>query len=332
MAGGNGESVNDHSAVVVVATYRRPEHVRKCLEHIRAQTVRADRVVVVDASPDQLTRDVVDDFAEVEYRRNDLGVGTLAASRAIGVQGATEDIIAFIDDDAYAEPQWLAEILAAYEDPSVGAVGGRADNDRPGEENEGWDRIGRFLPDGTLTGNFGADPGRIVESDHMLGANMTVRAEALRSIGGIHDYYPGTCLREDSDLALRVKMAGYRVVFAPRAAVLHVAGEYAKGKRFDLRYRFYGARNHILLLTTVLGWRDRHLPRYIARVMRTAGREALSGVTDMASKPGVVAKVRGIAGGLARGGTDLVGTAVGIVAAIRPDDRAAAASKEWKSG
>ena len=320
----------ERTAVVVVATYRRPDHVRTCLEHIRRQTVEPKRIVVVDASPDELTRAVVDDFPGVEYRRNDLGVGLLATSRALGVQGATEDVIAFIDDDAYAEPQWLAEILAAYDDPAVGAVGGRADNDQPGEELEGWDRIGRLLPDGTLTGNFGADPGRVIETDHMLGANMTVRADALRSIGGIHDHYPGTCLREDSDLALRVKVAGWKVVFAPRAAVLHVAGEYAKGKRFDLRYRFYGARNHILLLTTVLGWGDPHLVRHLGRMLAGMAAEIGSGVGAIAHKPGLVAKARSIVGGFARAGADLVGTVAGLGASIRPHDRAADASREWR--
>ncbi|MBN8205320.1 glycosyltransferase family 2 protein [Microbacterium esteraromaticum] len=327
----DGDLVNERSAVVVVATYKRPDHVRTCLEHIRQQTRKPQRIVVVDASPDILTEAVVAEFPEVDYRRNDLGIGTLAASRAIGVQGATEDVIAFIDDDAYAEPQWLAEILRAFDAPGVGAVGGRADNNRPEEEREGWDRIGRFLPNGTLTGNFGADPGRIVETDHMLGANMSVSSNALRAIGGIHDYYPGTCLREDSDLALRVKLAGYRVVFAPRAVVLHVAGEYAKGKRFDLRYRFYAARNHVLLLTTVLGWRDPHLLRHIARVLRMAIREVWEGVTGTVAKPTVRAKVRRLGGGMARAGADLVGTCVGLGASLKPNDRAYSASSEWKA-
>lgn len=329
--GEDGDLVDQGNVVVVVATYQRPDHVRKCLEHIRKQALQPKRVVVVDASRDRLTKAVVEEFPEVVYRRNDLGMGTLAASRAIGVQGATERIIAFIDDDAYADPQWLAEVVSAFEDPAVGAVGGRADNNRPGEESEGWDRIGRFLPNGTLTGNFGADPGRIIEADHMLGANMSVRSDALRAIGGIHDYYPGTCLREDSDLAMRVKLAGYRVVFTPRAVVVHVAGEYAKGKRFDLRYRFYGARNHILLLVTVLGWRDPHLRRYLAKAGRTAGREAASGITGMTTKAGFVRKIRGIVGGLARAGVDFAGTAVGLAASISPNDRAAAASREWRS-
>ncbi len=319
------------TALVVVATYRRPDHVRTCLEHIRAQTIPPTRIVVVDASPETDTRDVVAGFDAVEYRRNDLGAGTLASSRAIGVQDAAEDIIAFIDDDAYASPEWLEEIIAAYGDPAVGAVGGRADNGRPGEEHEGLDRIGRFLADGTLTGNFGADPGRIIETDHMLGANMSVRSNALHAIGGIHDYYPGTCLREDSDLSLRVKKAGYRIVFAPRALVRHVAGEYAKGKRFDLRYRYYGARNHVVLLTTALGWRDPHLARHLVKVCRGMLGESVSGFTGWSQKKnGIVAKIRGVAGGVVRACVDAAGTAAGLAVSIRPDDRAAEFSRAWR--
>lgn len=324
------EESTPRTALVVIATYRRPEHVRTCLEHLRAQTASPGRIVVVDASPDTLTRDVVADFEEAEYRRNDLGAGTLAASRAIGVQDAVEDVVAFIDDDAYAEPQWLSELLRPYDDPEVGAVGGRASNGRPGEESVGIDRIGRFLRDGSLTGNFGADPGRVIEADHMLGANMSVRTDALRVIGGIHDYYPGTCLREDADLSLRVRKAGYRVMFAPRAAVLHVAGEYAKGKRFDLRYRFYGGRNHVLLLTTVLGWSDSHVARHLARVVRRALSEAGSGFRGWRRRAGVADSLRGVAGGITRGAVDLWGTAVGLASAIRPVDRAAAVSAQWR--
>lgn len=312
------------NAVVVVATYRRPDHVRTCLEHVMRQTVAPQRIVVVDASPDDATRDVVAEFEGVEYRRNDLGLGTLAASRAIGTADATEDVVAFIDDDAYAEPEWLERLLAAYELPNVGAVGGRARMNREGEEQDGVDRIGRFLRNGRLVGNFAADPGRTIETDHMLGANMSVRTDVLRSFGGIHDYYPGTCLREDSDLAFRVKLAGRRIVYAPDAVVLHVAGEYSKGTRFDLRYRYYGARNHILLLTTTLGWTDPHLVRYLGSVLGSAAKASVAGFRDWSGKSGIGARLRGVAGGVVRAGADIAGTVSGLAAATRPHDRAAA--------
>ena len=63
--------------------------------------------------------------------------------------------------------------------------------------------------------------------DHLLGANMSIRSQVLLDLGGIRDYYPGTCLREESDMFLRVRAAGHRIVYTPRAVVTHVAAPYA---------------------------------------------------------------------------------------------------------
>ena len=144
---------------VVIATYRRPEYVRTCLEHLEPQTVSPARIIVVDASPDTRTREVVAGFPRVEYRRNERGIGSTATSRAIGISDIEEDIVAFVDDDAYAEPDWLEKLLRPYEQEHVSAVGGRARNGQPDEEREGVGQIGRLLPDGRLTGYFAADPG-----------------------------------------------------------------------------------------------------------------------------------------------------------------------------
>src|SRR6478609_10401785 len=108
------------SVDVVVATFNRPDNVRICLEHLAKQTLVPDEIVVVDSSPHRLTAGVVADFPGVRYVRNDAGPGTLATSRAIGAAETHSDIVAFIDDDAYAEPDWLENIVARYSEPTVG--------------------------------------------------------------------------------------------------------------------------------------------------------------------------------------------------------------------
>ena len=173
------------STVVVIATYRRPDYMEECLSHLKRQTIAPARIVVVDASPDDLTRHVASRHPGVEYRRNPRGVGHTATSRAIGLDGAGEEIVAFIDDDAYAEPDWLERLLEPYADPDVAAVGGRARNGQPDEEQLGVGQIGLLLPDGRLTGYFAAAPDRAVEVDHMLGANMSVRSSVVHELGGI---------------------------------------------------------------------------------------------------------------------------------------------------
>ena len=307
------------TAAVVLATYNRPDHVRTCLEHLSRQTRQPDEVVVVDSSPHTRTAEVVADFPGVRYLRNEAGSGTLPTSRAIGVAETTSDIIAFIDDDAYAEPAWLEELVARFDDPTVGGVGGRARNGQPGEDTEGLGEIGRLLPNGHLTGFFAADPGHDLEVDHFIGANFSVRREALDRIGGIHEYYPGTCLREEADTALRLRRAGYRIVFTPAAAVDHVAGPYAKGRRFDLRYQYYAHRNHIVLLTTALGVRDPHLRSYVATTGREMARSVLGGVRAVSdpTRESGEAKLRGVVGGVARAAVSGAGLVAGSVAAAR---------------
>ncbi|HTW94788.1 MAG TPA: glycosyltransferase family 2 protein, partial [Tepidisphaeraceae bacterium] len=122
------------SLTVIVVTLNRPDCVRRCLECLESQAPPADQIIVVDASSDDRTRAVVAEFDGVVYLRNDKGFGRMTASRNIGLQRATGDIVAFIDDDAFVHPGWLAELLEPYGDSKVGAVGGRALNNQPDEE------------------------------------------------------------------------------------------------------------------------------------------------------------------------------------------------------
>lgn len=261
---------------VVVVTYGRPDHVRTCLTHLAALNTAPLEIVVVDATPDNRTiRIVAEEFPHVLLLRNELGRGTTAESRQIGFAATSGEIIAFVDDDAFAEPDWLDELVVPYADPSIVGVGGRALNDIEGEETRGLGEIGRLLPDGRLTGNFAADTGEVIEIDHLLGANMSFRRSAVEAIGGIHGNYPGTCLCEESDISLRLKKAGGTLVYAPKALVHHIGAPYGiGGKRFDRRYLYYARRNHVTMLVRVFGWRD-PIVRYYVRASVVEQRQYL---------------------------------------------------------
>lgn len=302
------------TASVVIPTYNRVEYIDTCLEHVRRQTVAPVDVIVVDASPDDGTQDIVGRHPWVTYVRSPHGRGTTATSRAIGLECSSGDVVVYLDDDAYPAPTWLAELLKRYGPPDVAGVGGRTDNGRPEEELEGLEEIGKILPNGQLTGNFAARSSGDVEVDHLLGANMSMRRDVIQKLGGIRDFYPGTCLREESDIALRARSAGYRLIYTPDALVRHVGGTYARGRRFDLRYEYFGARNHAVLLRTALGPSD---PR-----ARAATRQALSQVgrnlsyarrSILGQEGGGDSRIRGFANGASRALVHAVGSAVGVV-------------------
>jgi GT2 family glycosyltransferase len=248
-----GSNIRPRVSVVIVS-WRRPDYVRSCLEHLALLNSGVDEVFVIDASDDAQTRVVVAAFPWAQHVRFLRGAGHMTTSRNVGLLQATGDIVAFIDDDANVRTGWLRGLLDAFSDPVVGAVSGRTCNGLPGEESEGVEAIGQVLPNGELTGNFAADPGSLIEVSHGIGANMSFRREVLARLGGFRDDFRGTGgVREDTDIFLRVRALGYRVVFSPNAVVDHVAAAHVKGRRFDFRYMFWARHNHALLLARNFG-------------------------------------------------------------------------------
>ena len=66
--------------------------------------------------------------------------------------------------------------------------------------------------------------------------------------------------------------AGYRLVYTPDAVVEHVAGPYAKGQRFDLRYAYWGQKNHLILLIRNFGLTSAIVRAYLAPPRCVGGR------------------------------------------------------------
>lgn len=234
---------------LIIVTLGRPRAVERCLKQLHEQTEPIHQIIVVDGDDNEEARPIAARYPGVLYVRNPNGFGRMTGSRNVGLLHATGDIIVYIDDDAYAHPEYAREIVAPYSDPKVGAVGGRALNGIPGEETQGVDRVGRFSSNGAVEGYFGADTGKMIEVDHLIGCNMSFRASILGELGGFHEFYPGFCSTyEEADLCMRIKKLGYRIVFNPKAVVDHEGAPRKVGKRFDAPYAFRVTRNHSTLL------------------------------------------------------------------------------------
>ncbi|HVX83186.1 MAG TPA: glycosyltransferase [Phycisphaerae bacterium] len=243
------------SLTVIIITLNRPDCVRRCLDDLAAQNPPPDQVIVVDGSPDSRTRDLCNQRSEILYLRNDAGPGHMTRSRNIGLLEATGEIVAFVDDDAFVHENWRSEILAPYADPAVGAVGGRViQGSSPPQPWVEIPKIGKLLPNGELYAGFDTDSRRILDVDHMMGCNMSFRAAVLAQLGGFRDDFPGISgICEDSDMCLRVRCAGHKILFTPTAIVTHIGAPQVKGRRFDARYNFYAGHNNALLLIRNFG-------------------------------------------------------------------------------
>ncbi len=208
------------------------------------------------------------------------------------------DIIAFIDDDVVVRPGWAQALAEVFADSAVAAVGGRTCNGIAGEEEYPLP-IGMLRLDGRLTEGFAADVADPVRIDHGIGANMSFRREVLAELGGFRDDYPGTALREDTDMFLRVRALGGVALFAPHVVVDHLPAPHVRGARFDTRYKLYSRRNHLVLLARDQGLRSPMLRRWVATEFRR------------------VREATGIAGRSRRVVVTTLGTGWGLVAALR---------------
>lgn len=235
------------SIVIAAYTEERWTLIRDAVESSRVQTVPIETIVVcIDNNQSLLTRaqmewDAADgttvmvipnrhdshlagrsmhEKAHGESRRFGAGSARNTAVDAVG-----SDIIAFMDDDAWAEPDWIEQLLAVYRDPAVKAVGGAPVPDfettRPTWFPKSFDWIFGCAYEGLPTVNA---PQR-----RLIGANMSVRREALVAIGGFFgsDFDDlNVCMR------LTTKYGPEAVYYAPGAIVHH----YVPAHRISWRY------------------------------------------------------------------------------------------------
>lgn len=249
---------------VIIVTLNRPDCVQRCLDCLRAQDPLPHQIIVVDASANDHTRLICEQYAGLIYLRNERGFGHMTQSRNIGLQEATGDVLAFIDDDAFAHEGWLANIAQPYEDRAVGAVGGRViQGTRAPEPWVEISKIGKLMPDGELYAGFDTDSGRILEVDHMMGCNMSFRRSVVAQLGGFRDDFPGTEVCEESDMSLRVRRLGSKILYNPTAVVTHVGAPQFKGRRFDARYNYYAGHNNAVLLIRNYGVVSLLLVRFV---------------------------------------------------------------------
>ena len=283
---------------VCIVTFERPVFLQRCLHSLAEGLGEDAEVVVVDASAAD-RRDIADEVGRpVLYVHAPHLAGWMTRSRNEALRHVRGEIVSFLDDDVVLRPGWEHALLAAFEDPTVMAVSGRTCNGVPGEERYDMP-IGRLLADGTLTEGFASLPDGPVDVDHGIGANMSFRRSTLAELGGFRDDYPGTALREDTDIFLRIRAIGGRAVFAPDAAVDHLPAPHVRGARFDTRYKLYGRRNHMVLLARDGGIRSRVLRRWV-------------GVQF-----GAVVRASGLGGRLRRLGVTVLGLAWGAAALPR---------------
>jgi glycosyltransferase involved in cell wall biosynthesis len=209
------------SVSIIINTLNRGLFLHQTLDSFRWLKYSGDfEVVVVNGPSTDNSEEVIASWLP-HIRAARCDAANLSLSRNIGICMAQGDIIAFIDDDAIPEPEWLAQLAEAYRDPMVGAVGGLVYN------HTGYDFQYKYC----IVDRFGnADlslPGPMPHLSfpkserfpHLLGCNSSFRRSALLEIGGFDEEYE--YFLDETDVCLRIIDAGYIITQLPNAFVHH---------------------------------------------------------------------------------------------------------------
>lgn len=235
------------SVAIPAYTMKRWELLRRAVESARSQTAPVASVVVCIDNNDELFGRAQAEWEDgagvpvtVIANRQSEHLENVAAhqaahgtTRRFGAGSArntaaasiTADVIAFMDDDAEAAPDWIEQLLLAYTDRSVVAVGGaplpRYETARPAWFPTNFDWVFGCAYEGL--------PSEVAPLRHLIGANMSVRRSALEDVGG----FIGSDF-DDLNLCMRLaaRFGEQSVYYTPHAVVRH----YVPRERVTWRY------------------------------------------------------------------------------------------------
>jgi len=207
-------------ASVVICTYNRAAGLDATLQSLRHQRYRDFEVVVVNGPSTDATESVLTTYADdVKVARCPLP--NLSMSRNIGIRAAAGDVVAFIDDDALPEFEWLATALAAFVDPEVGGVGGIV-FDHTGMNLQyrfsAADRFGNARAADDQPFDDWSVPGS-AEFPYLQGTNALFRRPVLEEVGGFDETFD--YFLDETDLCCRIVDAGYVLRQVDGAPVHH---------------------------------------------------------------------------------------------------------------
>lgn len=207
---------------VIIPTLNRPAILQQTIKDLLRQEYPEDRweILVIDQS-DMFNPHLFADFPKVRHLR--LERKNLGLARNIGAQEAEGEILIFLDDDVrITKPHFLIAHVRNYKDPAVGAVAGRVlqPYDKPVSKLHP-DKVGRITPHLLLvTGNFNWNRRQPVEG--VPGGNFSVRRSIFLEVGGFDTNFIGTAHFEESEFSIRVRKAGYKIMFEPDAELRHL--------------------------------------------------------------------------------------------------------------
>lgn len=208
---------------VVVPTYRRPEMLVGCLRALHGQTHPPIEILVSYRADDTATSEALAALGpehKALVREVLLESGeNLATGLNAGIAASRGEFVALTDDDSEAPADWIARLIAAFDDPTIGGVGGR---DLMSHETGKSPIVGKVQWFGRRISNHQTGYGEARDVDVLKGVNCCFRGDLLRELG-IDARLRGLGNVAHWELAICLPMlrAGWRLVYDPNITLTH---------------------------------------------------------------------------------------------------------------
>ncbi len=193
---------------VVVCTYNGARHIRETCEALERLDYPDYEVLIISDGSTDATLDVLADF---DFKVIAVENGGLSRARNLGLQSATGQIVAYLDDDAYPDEHWLKYLAWAFKTSMHAGIGGP---NFPPIGDGFWAQCVAHSPGG---------PNHVLLEDelaeHIPGCNMAFRKWALEKVGGFDRHF--RIAGDDVDLCWRIQQQVGTLGFSPSAVVWH---------------------------------------------------------------------------------------------------------------
>lgn len=234
----------------IIPTYNLKEVLLECIKSVVDQDYPNIEIIVVDnGSVDGTSKAVKKQFSQVNLIRKPKNLGVTGGANA-GIKKATGDYVWLVDHDNILKSDMLSEMIKLAEsNPKIGIVVPKIYY---------WERKDIIWAAGTgmnlLTGENifrgGKDVGQYerIEEVQIAPANFLVKKEVIEKIGMYDDIF--FISYEDADFSLRVKKAGYKIIYTPKAVCYHKIPFLDKetSKKRWLSRAYWAARNKIIFM------------------------------------------------------------------------------------
>jgi GT2 family glycosyltransferase len=241
---------------VLIVNWNGGAYLPAAIAALAKQQRRADRIVIVDNASTDGSREIIARLPGVETIALDQNVGFAAGNNIAAAAVSDCDWLAFLNPDAFPEPEWLDRLMRAVEDhPNIAMF---ASELRLASDPSKLDGAGDAYHVSGL-------PWRIAHGEHApldqtrphevfspCGAAALVRRDTFFQVRGFDPSF--FCYLEDVDLAFRLRLLGHRCLYIPGAIVRHV-GSATTGTRSAFAI-YHGHRNLVWVwVKNMPGWR-----------------------------------------------------------------------------